>query len=51
MNLAGRLGFKHVLRRMKGRMVNWLRDTNDGIVAEVSWQSNSYDLYVSERER
>ena len=31
-NLAPRLGYKHVLRRMKDRMVKWLRDTNDGIV-------------------
>ena len=49
-NLAGTLGFAHVLRRMKRRMVDRLRATGDGIVAEHSWQSNSYDLYVSKRE-
>lgn len=50
-NLAGMLGYGHVLRRMKARMVKWLRTTNDGIIAEGSWQSNSYDLYISGRER
>ena len=50
-NLAPKLGYKHVLRRMKNRMVKWLRDTNDGIVNDGGWQSNSYDLFVSGRER
>ncbi len=50
-NLDPRLGYKHVLRRMKDRMVKWLRDTNDGIVNDGGWQSNSYDLFVSGRER
>ena len=50
-NLAPKLGYKHVLRRMKDRMVKWLRDTNDGIVNDGGWQSNSYDLFVSGRER
>ena len=49
-NVAGKLGYKHVLRRMKGRLVKRLRQTNDSIIAEGSWQSNSYDLYVSRRE-
>jgi arylsulfatase A-like enzyme len=50
-NLAGQLAFKHVLRRMKERMVRRLRGTGDGIVATGPWQSNSYDLFVSDRER
>jgi arylsulfatase A-like enzyme len=49
-NLAPLLGFKHILRRMKGRLVNRLRETGDSIVAEGSWQSNSYDLLISKRE-
>ena len=50
-NLATHLGYKHVLRRMKARMVNRLRETRDNIVMEGGWQSNSFDLLVSERER
>ena len=50
-NLATHLGYKHVLRRMKDRMVRWLRGTRDNIVMEGGWQSNSYDLLVSDRER
>ena len=50
-NLANHLGYKHVLRRMKARMVNRLRETRDNIVMEGGWQSNSFDLLVSERER
>ena len=49
-NLAPQLGFKHVLRRMKGRMLHWLRKTDDDIGSENSWQSESYDLFVSDRE-
>ncbi len=49
-NLADQLGFKHVLRRMKQKLLKWLRSTNDGIVGETSWQSNSYDLFISKRE-
>ena len=49
-NLAGKLAYKHVLRRMKGDLLAWLRRTGDGIVDEGTWQSNSYDLYVSGRE-
>ena len=49
-NLAGQLGYKHVLRRMKERMVNWMRQTNDSIVDEEGWKNNPYDLYVSGRE-
>ena len=49
-NLANKLAFKHVLRRMKNRLVEWLRETNDGIVDATSWQSNSYDLFISDRE-
>ena len=50
-NLATHLGYKHVLRRMKERMVNRLRETRDNIVMEGGWQSNSYDLLVSGREQ
>ena len=50
-NLANHLGFKHVLRRMKDRMVKWLRETEDNIVMEGGWQSNSFDLLISDRER
>ena len=50
-NLANHLGYKHVLRRMKARMVDRLRQTRDNIVMDGGWQSNSFDLLVSERER
>ncbi len=49
-NLADKLAFKHVLRRMKNRLVKWLQETNDSIVEEDSWKSCSYDLFVSKRE-
>ena len=49
-NLANKLAFKHVLRRMKNRLLKWLRKTNDSIVEQGTWQSNSYDLFVSSRE-
>lgn len=50
-NLADMPAFTHVLRRMKERMLDWLRKTDDGIVEITSWQSNSYGLFVSDRER
>jgi len=50
-NLADRLAFKHVLRRMKDRMLRKLRETGDGIVDVTRCQSNSYDLFISPRER
>ncbi len=50
-NLAGLLGYKHILRRMKEKMVRWLRETDDSIAEEDSWKSSSYNLYISERER
>ena len=49
-NLAGMLAFKHVLRRMKERLVVRMRATGDGLAVENSWQSNSYDLVLSGRE-
>ena len=49
-NLANKVAFKHVLRRMKERLLARLRATHDGIVAVTPWQSASYDLFVSERE-
>jgi len=49
-NLAPMLGFKHVLRRMKLRLVRWLRETGDSIVEEDSWKGCPYDLYVTQRE-
>ena len=50
-NLAGMFAFKHVLRRMKERLVARMRATGDGLAAENSWQANSYDLFLSGRER
>ena len=50
-NLAGMVAFKHVLRRMKERLVVRMRATGDGLAAENAWQSNSYDLFLSGRER
>ena len=50
-NLAGMIAFKHVLRRMKERLVARMRATGDGLAAENSWQANSYDLFLSARER
>jgi len=50
-NLAELPAFTHVLRRMRERMLKWLRETDDGIVDITSWQSNSYRLFVSDRER
>jgi len=49
-NLANHLGYKHVYRRMKERLVNRLRETQDNIIMAGGWQSNSFDLFVSERE-
>ncbi|HIO47275.1 TPA: DUF4976 domain-containing protein [Candidatus Poribacteria bacterium] len=49
-NLADQLGYKHILRRMKERLVNWMRQTNDSIVDVEGWKNNPYDLYVSGRE-
>ena len=50
-NLAGMVAFGHVLRRMKERLVASMRATRDGLAAENTWQSNSYDLFLSGRER
>ena len=50
-NLAGMVAFGHVLRRMKERLVARMRATGDGLAAENSWQSNSYNLFLSGRER
>jgi arylsulfatase A-like enzyme len=49
-NLAGKLGYKHVLRRMKERLVRWLHGTGDTIAEDDSWKGSSYDLYLSRRE-
>lgn len=49
-NLAPDLGYRHVLRRMKNRLVEWLRRTGDDIVEDDSWKGAPYDLYVSRRE-
>lgn len=50
-NLAPMRGFKHVLRRMKLLMVEWLQATNDSIVEEDSWKGCPYDLYITKREQ
>lgn len=49
-NLADKIAFKHIKRRMKARLLNWLRKTNDSIADENTWQSDSYDLFISKRE-
>ena len=49
-NLAPLLGYKHVLRRMKERLVVWLNRTNDDIGADDAWKGSPYDLYLSRRE-
>jgi arylsulfatase A-like enzyme len=50
-NVAGELGYAHVLRRMKARLVRWLARTHDTIAEDDSWKGSSYDLYLSRRER
>jgi len=50
-NLAGKLGYKHILRRMKARLVRWLERTQDTIAEDDSWKGSAYDLYLSEREK
>ena len=50
-NLAGMVAFGHVLRRMKERLVARMRATGDGLASESAWQANSYDLFLSARER
>jgi choline-sulfatase len=50
-NLAPLPAFAHILRRMRARMLQWLQKTEDGIVDVTTWQSNSYRLFVSDRER
>ena len=50
-NLAGKLGFKHVLRHMKARLVRQLQATGDDIIEDDSWKGSSYDLYLSRREQ
>jgi arylsulfatase A-like enzyme len=49
-NLAPRLGYKHVLRRMKARLMAWLAETGDTIGQSGDWKGNPYDLVPSERE-
>ena len=36
---------------MKERLVARMRATGDGLAAENAWQANSYDLFLSGRER
>ena len=50
-NLASQLGYKHVLRRMKARLVSWLDRTQDTIAEDDRWKGSGYDLYLSEREQ
>jgi len=50
-NLAQMPAFVHVLRRMRERMYKKLCEVDDGIVELTSWQSNSYHLLISDRER
>jgi len=50
-NLAADLGYKHVLRRMKERLVVWLNRTQDDIGTEDGWEGTPYDLFLTQRER
>ena len=50
-NLAGMLGFKHVLRRMKARLMVWMERTNDTIAEDDAWKGSAYDLYLAGREQ
>lgn len=50
-NLAGHLAYKHILRRMKERMVKWLMQTCDTIAEDDSWKGSAYDLYLANREK
>lgn len=50
-NLADEYGYKHVLRRMKTRLVTWLERTGDTIAEDDEWKGSGYDLYISEREK
>lgn len=50
-NLAGKLGYKHVLRRMKERLVTWLNRTHDTVGEDDGWKGTPYDLYLSRREQ
>ena len=50
-NLAETYGYKHVLRRMKARLVKWLERTGDTIAEDDDWKGSGYDLYLSEREK
>lgn len=49
-NLAELQGFVHVLRRMRKKMLGCLTEYKDSIAEVTSWQSNSYSLFVSDRE-
>jgi choline-sulfatase len=50
-NLADQLGFKHVLRRMKEKLLQRLNETGDTIAEDDDWKGSSYDLYLSRREQ
>ncbi len=49
-NLAADLGYRHVLRRMKDRLLVWLQRTRDDISAEDGWKGTPYDLFLTQRE-
>ncbi|MEM7028930.1 MAG: sulfatase-like hydrolase/transferase [Chloroflexota bacterium] len=50
-NLVDEVGYKHVLRRMKARLVTWLDRTSDTIAEDDDWKGSGYDLYLAEREQ
>lgn len=50
-NLAPKIGFQHILRRMKALLLDRLNETGDTIAEDDSWKGSSYDLYLSEREK
>ena len=46
-NLAPRIGHKAVLMRMKERMIEWMRSTNDDLGRKSQGRVDSFDLIFS----
>ena len=46
-NLAPRIGHKAVLNRMKERMIEWMRTTNDDLGRKSRGRVDSFDLVFS----
>lgn len=49
-NLAGRIGQSTVLKRMKERMIEWMRRTNDALGRKSQGRVDSYDLIFSKED-